>query len=217
MTDHISKEEKTLNENTQEGDENGKEEIDFDMFGEHYIFEDDEDKPIDKDNLEDYNEKVRKTGVVYISYIPEGMTVGFLRTKLAKYGVTRIYLIPNNNAKGKKRSYKEGWIEFSNKLMAKLCEYELNGQMIGGKKRKNQFREELWTLKYLNKFKWHHLMEKLNFNRKVREQRMKAEISQIRRENNFLVDKFEKSRMVNRLNKKRVRYIYNIIIGKRNI
>ena len=104
----------------------------------------------------------------------------------------------------KKQNYKEGWIEFTDKIMAKLCEYELNGKILGGKKRNNKFREEIWNLKYLHKFKWNHLMEKLQFNKKLREHRMKAELSQIKRENNFIFDKFEQSRKINNLNRRRV-------------
>lgn len=167
----------------------------------------DEEKNIEDSTLDNFKEKIRRSGVIYISYIPEGMTVSLLKKQLQKYGVNRIYLIPdttNNNKNKKRQNYKEGWIEFTDKIMAKLCEYELNGKIFGGKKRNNKFREEIWNLKYLNKFKWHHLMEKLQFNKKLREHRMKAELAQIKRENNFIVEKFEQSRRINNLTKKRV-------------
>lgn len=165
-----------------------------------------DDKNLDDNTLDNFKEKVKRSGVIYISYIPEGMTVSLLRTKFQKYGVNRIFLVPDTTtSKSKKRqNYKEGWIEFTDKIMAKLCEYELSGKFFGGKKRNNKFREELWNLKYLNKFKWHHLMEKLQFNKKLREHRMKAELAQIKRENNFIVETFEQSRKINFLNKKRV-------------
>lgn len=168
----------------------------------------DDDKNIENNTLDNFKEKIRRSGVIYISYIPEGMTVSLLRKQLQKYGVNRIYLVPDTNSTNKKnkkrQNYKEGWIEFVDKIMAKLCEYELNGKIFGGKKRNNKFREEIWNLRYLNKFKWHHLMEKLQFNKKLREHRMKAELAQIKRENNFLVENFEQSRRINNLNKKRV-------------
>jgi len=168
-----------------------------------------DDKNLEDNTLDKYKEKIKRSGVIYISYIPEGMTVSILRRNLEKFGVNRIYLVPDlNSGKSKKRqNYKEGWIEFKDKLMAKLCEYELNGKILGGKKRNNKFREEIWNLKYLNKFKWHHLMEKLQFNKKLREHRMNAELSQIKRENNFIVEKFELSRKINYLNKKRVKFL----------
>jgi ESF2/ABP1 family protein len=154
------------------------------------------------EDLKDFQEKVRKSGVCYLSFIPEGMTVGFLKKKLSNYGVNRIYLVPDKKITKNKQTYKEGWIEFSNKLMGKLCEYELNGTQIGGKKRKNELREAFWTIKYLHKFKWHHLMEKLNFNRKLRDQRMKADIAQAKRETNFISEKFEQSKLIKKKKKK---------------
>lgn len=170
----------------------------------------DEEKDLEDHTLDNFKEKVRRSGVVYISYIPEGMTVSVLRKALSKYSANRIYLVPdktNNNGNKKRQNYKEGWVEFTDKLMAKLAEYELNGKIFGGKKRNNKFREELWSIKYLNKFKWHHLMEKMQFNKKLREHRMKAELSQIKRENNFILEKFEQSKRINNLNKKKVMMI----------
>lgn len=180
---------------------------------EDFEFEEpDEDLELNEENLQDFKEKVRRSGVVYFSYIPEGLNVSTLRKKLESYGITRIYLVPEKSSiqkGGKKQNYKEGWAEFSDKMYAKLCEYELNGQMVGGKKRNNDLREEIWTIKYLNKFKWHHLMEKLEHNKKMREQKLKVEIAQSRRENNFISQKFEQSKLINRLNKKKV---YAILI-----
>jgi len=177
-----------------------------------------DDKNLEDNTLDKFKERIKRSGVIYISYIPEGMTVSQLRKYLEKYGVNRIYLVPDNGTtKNKKRqNYKEGWIEFTDKIMAKLCEYELNGKILGGKKRNNKFREEIWNLKYLNKFKWHHLMEKLQFNKKLREHRMKAELAQIKRENNFIVEKFEQSRRINKYNKKKV-FLNFLFILKRNI
>jgi ESF2/ABP1 family protein len=186
--------------------ENDIEEISHEELDEMVFDQDGENVPISNENIEDYREKVRKSGVIYISYIPEGMTVKFLREKLESYGLTRIYLAPKNKDysgenKKKKQIFKEGWAEFSNKLMAKLSEFELNGKPIGGK-RNLPFHEELWTIKYLHKFKWHHLIEKQNYNKKIREQRLNAEISQAKRETNFIEKKFEQSKMVNKKRKR---------------
>lgn len=177
-----------------------------DDYGQEFIISDhEEEKPIEGENLVDFREKIKKSGVCYLSYIPEGLNVGLLRSKMQKYGVSRIYLIPDKKITSKKQTYKEGWVEYKSKLYAKLCEYELNGEAIGGKKRHNELREEIWSIKYLHKFKWHHLMEKLNFNKKLREQRMKTEIAQARRETNFILEKFEQSKNINRLKNKRAR------------
>lgn len=149
----------------------------------------DEESNIEEDALE-YQERLKRTGVLYISYIPEGLTISIIRKKLEKYGVNRIYLVPESD---KKNSFKEGWIEFHDKIMAKLCEYESNGKPIGGRKREN-LSEEIWNLKYLHKFKWSHLIEKQREKNKVKQQRIKTEIAQAHRESNFILESFGQSK-----------------------
>jgi ESF2/ABP1 family protein len=184
--------------------EDNENDYSYDILGDNYLNAD--ENPIQETDIEAYKEKIRRSGIVYISYIPENMKVLDIKEKFEKYGVTRIYFVPDKHQKTKKYlKYKEGWVEFKDKLMAKLCEYELNGKMIGGKKRHNPFREEIWTIKYLHKFKWHHLVEKLGFNRKMREHRIKAEVNQSKRETNFIMEKFLQSKIINNLNKKRVK------------
>ncbi len=133
---------------------------------------------------EEYKEKIKKSGVIYISYIPEGLTVSLIRKKLDKYNVKRVFLKPIS---GKKNHFKEGWIEFESKIMAKLCEYDLNGKPVGGKKR-DPISQELWAFRYLHKFKWHHLMEKMHMKQKYKEQKLKTTISQAHRENTFIIE-----------------------------
>ena len=134
------------------------------------------------------------------------MTVNSLRKLLEDYGIERIYLVPLKEKKkdenGKKiQCYKEGWIEFEDKIFAKLCEYQLNGKVIGGNK-KCPYKDELWTIKYLHKFKWHNLMEKINFDRNVRKNLIKTEIKQGIRENNFIIKNYEKSKAMNKKRKR---------------
>lgn len=139
---------------------------------------------------EEFKKKIRKSGVIYISYIPEGLTVALIRIKLAKYKVLRVYLKPIS---GKKNHFKEGWIEFEDKILAKLCEFELNGKPIGGKKRES-IREELWCLKYLHKFKWYHLIEKMQIKQKEKEQKLKNTLSQAHREGDFIAEALHQSK-----------------------
>lgn len=171
--------------------------------------ENDDEKDLIKDS-EDYKARVKKSGVIYISYIPDGLTVAIIRKKLSKYGVRRVFLKPIS---GKKNHFKEGWLEFESKIMAKLCEYELNGQPIGGKKR-DAISEEIWTFKYLHKFKWHHLVDKLQMKQKTKEEQLKTTINQSHREVNFIQDSMQLSK------KKRVRDEHNpdsIDVYKRNV
>jgi ESF2/ABP1 family protein len=162
------------------------------------------DEDNDIENVDEYNEKVKRSGVIYISHIPEGMNVSILRGKLENYGIKRLYLTPDKKQGSKRQTYKEGWVEFEDKLMAKLCEYELNGKEIGGKK-KQVFAQELWTIKYLHKFKWNHLMEKLQYSKKLREHKVQAEVKQAHRENQFILKNYEKSKVLDHLGKKKDR------------
>ena len=57
----------------------------------------------------------------------------------------------------------------------------LNGQPVGGKRR-SFHAEDLWTMKYLPKFKWGHLTERISYENAVRQRRLQAEDAQVRRE-----------------------------------
>ena len=157
-------------------------------------------------NLDEFKNKIKKSGIIYLSRIPIGMTIAELRKLLEKYEIKRCYLVPFKEKKindfGKKvQAYKEGWVEFEDKILAKLCEYQLNGHPIGGKK-SCSYKDDLWTIKYLHKFKWHNLIEKLNFNKNLREKRIKNEIRQGKRENEFMLKMYEKSKMLNKKREK---------------
>lgn len=93
-----------------------------------------------------------KRGIVYLGYVPEGLTVKNIRQILSKYGeVERIFLErANSEAKNSKR-YTEGWIEFKKKSVAKLVANLLNGSQIKGKRR-TKFYDSLWNMKYLKRF-----------------------------------------------------------------
>lgn len=47
---------------------------------------------------------------------------------------------------------------------------------------------------YLHRFKWTHLSERLAYERQVQQQRMRAEVSQAKRETNFYLQNVEKSK-----------------------
>ena len=155
--------------------------------------------------VEELKEKIRRSGVLYMSRVPIGMKISELRKLLEDYGIERCYLVPlkkkMENIDGKKvQAYKEGWIEFDDKIYAKLAEYQLNGKPIGGG-RKCPYRDELWNLKYLHKFKWNDLIENITMEKKMQEKKLKIEIAQSKRENDFIVKNYEKSKKF--LNKKK--------------
>ena len=189
-------EEKDLNE---EENSQSKNEIDI---NEEYINENDMNK--NDLTVEELKEKIRRSGVLYMSRVPIGMKISELRKLLDDYGMERCYLVPlkkkMENINGKKvQAYKEGWIEFNDKIYAKLAEYQLNGRPIGGSK-KCPYKDELWNLKYLHKFKWNDLMENVTMEKKIQEKKLKIEIAQSKRENDFIIMNYEKSKKY--LNKK---------------
>lgn len=60
----------------------------------------------------------------------------------------------------KKPHFVEGWVEFKDKKIARAVAELLNAQPIGGKKG-NRWRDDVWTMKYLPKFKWHMLTDQV--------------------------------------------------------
>lgn len=54
----------------------------------------------------------------------------------------------------------EGWVEFTDKHVARSVADLLNGHAVGGK-RGERYKDDVWTMKYLPKFKWNMLTEQL--------------------------------------------------------
>ena len=157
--------------------------------------------------VEELREKIRRSGILYMSRVPVGMKISDLRKYLDEYGMERCYFVPLKqkvvNNEGKKvQAYKEGWIEFNDKIYAKLAEYQLNGREIGGNK-KCPYKDELWNLKYLHKFKWNDLMDNLTMEKKIQEKKLKMEIAQSKRENDFILKNYEKSKKLLKKKKER--------------
>lgn len=126
---------------------------------------------ISSDKLAETRAAVENTGVIYISRIPPRLNPTKIRQLLSPFGspVLRIFLAPestvdyNRRVKAggsKKKHYIEGWIEFEDKKVAKRVVEMLNAQRIGVKKSDFLY-DDLWCLRYLPKFKWHHLTEQI--------------------------------------------------------
>ncbi|KAL4653281.1 hypothetical protein ACB092_01G291800 [Castanea dentata] len=155
-------------------------------------------------------------GICYLSRIPPKMDPDGLRVILSQYGeLDRIYLVSQNPASqvyrsraGKygKQKFSEGWVEFTDKKVAKRVANMLNGEQIGGRKR-SQFYYDMWNIKYLSKFKWDDLTAEIVEKNAIREQKLDLEISAAKRERDFYLKKVDKSRALSaieeRLQKKR--------------
>lgn len=164
-------------------------------------------KPMTKKKLEKYQREADKKGVVYMSRIPPGLRPAKLRHILSQYGaVLRIYFVPEDVEVHKRRKraggnrklrWKEGWIEFADKSLAKQVALSLNNTPMEGlgKRKNSHFNSDIWNLKYLPKFKWHHLTEKQAQDKAQRKKRLAAEISQARRANNEYLLQVQKAKV----------------------
>lgn len=148
-------------------------------------------------NAKDAAKRAKKSGLIYISRVPEMMTPGGMRQILERFGeVDRLYLVPyettqedqqqksdndqqKKKKKGKKpRLYKEGWAEFVRKKDAKLCAGILDGRTtLGGKNRRSRFYDTVVAVRYLKGFKWNDLAEQMVAEKEAYTMKLKKEIA----------------------------------------
>ncbi|XP_036348013.1 pre-rRNA-processing protein esf2-like [Rhagoletis pomonella] len=172
---------------------------------------DEDDDEMDLGNFSVKPKKKRKKGIIYVSNIPKHMNVTRIREILGEYGkIGRVYLqpekLPGNNDKKKKRKriarhFTEGWVEFESKRVAKQIVELLNNKQISTRK-KSQFYDYLWSMKYLPRFKWVHLTERMNYEQAVHKQRLSTEVSQARKETTFFQNNLDKSEFLKKKSKK---------------
>jgi len=158
--------------------------------------------------------KKDKPGVVYINRPPlfmKPMKIKFLLSQLGE--VNKLYLEPEPDTtriSRKKRGgsskikYREGWIEFADRKVAKLVALSLNGKPVGGDRRSFHY-EDLWTLKYLPGFKWTHLTEKAAYERRTQAVRLQAELAAAKRENEEYLENVAKSKKLNAIISNKIR------------
>ncbi|XP_055912115.1 uncharacterized protein LOC129946103 [Eupeodes corollae] len=153
--------------------------------------------------------KKRKKGIIFVSNIPKHMNVTRIREILGGYGkIGRVFLQPEKmptTEKQKKRKrlsrhFTEGWVEFESKRTAKQIVEFLNNKQISTRK-KSQFYDSLWSMKYLPRFKWVHLTERMNYEQAVHKQRMMTEVSQARKETSFFQNNLDQSEFIKKKNK----------------
>ncbi|XP_049874346.1 uncharacterized protein LOC126372561 [Pectinophora gossypiella] len=144
------------------------------------------------------NKKTKKRGIVFLSTIPPYMNVAKIREIFSQFGeVGRIYLQPSAKP-GEKRKrvpnqFTEGWVEFQKKKVAKQVAANLNNTKIGTRK-KSRYYDMIWNIKYIPRFKWIHLSERLAYEKAAIKQRLRAEISQAKKEAHYLQNNVEKSK-----------------------
>ena len=81
----------------------------------------------------------------------------------------------------KNRIFTEGWVEFANKHVAREVASSLNNTQVGGKRR-SPWHSDLWNIKYLPRFTWGLLNERLAYERAVHKSRLRTEVAIVKRE-----------------------------------
>ncbi|XP_057421871.1 pre-rRNA-processing protein ESF2 [Lotus japonicus] len=152
-----------------------------------------------KKKLEKETEKADKRGLCYMSRIPPHMDHIKLRHILSQFGdIQRIFLAPQDSASkrshgSRDQMFSEGWVEFTDKRVAKRVANMLNGEQIGGKKR-SSFYYDLWNIKYLSKYKWDDLSDETAFKKAQRKEKLALELSAAKRERDSYLSNVERSR-----------------------
>lgn len=150
-----------------------------------------EPRPQHPTSLSASNKKTHKRGVIYLSRIPPFMRPSTVRHLLSPHGtITRLFLTPEppstytsrkRSGGNKKRSFIDGWIEFSRHHDAKICVEAINGQIVGGKKG-GWYRDDVWNAKYLRGFGWEDLMESVRREEREREEKIRVGVAREGRE-----------------------------------
>ncbi|XP_031149008.1 activator of basal transcription 1 [Sander lucioperca] len=150
-------------------------------------------------------------GILYLGHVPPRFRPKHLRNLLSAYGeIGRIFLQPEDGLvrRRKKKSglrrcdFTEGWVEFRDKRVAKRVAASLNNTPMGTRKRQ-RFSSDLWSIKYLHRFQWTHLSERLAYEQTVLQQRLRTEVSQAKRETNFYLNNVDKSAHMDTVRRKR--------------
>lgn len=159
-------------------------------------------------------EKASKTGVVYISRVPPFMKPHTLKNLLSPFapsGLGRIFLTPEDPSShksrvksggNKKRSFLDGWVEFSDKEEAEIAADTLNTQPIGGKKG-GYYHDDVWCLKFLGDFKWRQLTEEIANQNAERAAKLRAQATVDRKETREFLANVEQAKMLDGMEKKR--------------
>lgn len=150
-----------------------------------------------------YREKLASRGVIYLSRVPPFMKPNKLRQLLTPYGeITRLFLQEEDASARKRRKanggngskqFTEGWIEYSDKKVARQVANMLNNTRVGTKK-SDMYYDDLWNLKYLKGFKWDFLTEKLAYERRIRESKLRAKMTESRKRNAAFAEQVEKNK-----------------------
>ncbi|KZV75098.1 hypothetical protein PENSPDRAFT_647376 [Peniophora sp. CONT] len=164
-------------------------------------------QPLSREALAASQAAAARTGVVYISRIPPGMQPPKVKFIMQQYGeIGRVYLqredpkrayLRKKHTSTKKAQYTEGWVEFKDKKTARAVAEMLNAQPVGGKKG-SRWAQDVWTMKYLPRFKWHMLTEQVAHEAAVRDAKLRLELGQSRVEQRDYLANVELARVLDK-------------------
>jgi len=156
----------------------------------------------------------KNSGVVYLSRLPPFMRPQKVKSLLSRFGsINRLFLSPEDPTShsrrvkfggNKKTLYEEGWVEFTDRKVAKLVAETLNAAIVGGKKG-SYYHDDVWNIKYLPKFKWHHLTAQIAHENAARQSRLRVEIAQAHRENKTFTRNVERAKMIENMQESKKR------------
>jgi len=159
-----------------------------------------------KSNIQNQSE-VDNRGVVYISRIPPGVGPRKILSLLDQYGeISRIYFEKEEKSRkhnaNKQNRFSDGWIEFADKEIARNVAESLNNTPMA-KKKGDYLGSDLWNLRYLRKFRWKHLTEKLAYQQQLRAERLRAELEEAKKENEEFMEQVKRTRIAEKIQQKK--------------
>ena len=164
-----------------------------------------------------YNAEERAKGLVYLGFIPSGMRPIKLRHLLSRYGeLGRLYLAPEDPAVYKRRlasggskalQFVEGWVEFLDKRVGRAAAAAINGTPMEGtgmgSSKRDKFGSALWNIQYLRHFKWHHLTEKVAYERRMRAVKLRGQLAAAKKEADAYLGRVDQSKALEAMAEKR--------------
>jgi len=174
-------------------------------------------KPLSQKKLQKYQAEHENRGVCYLSRVPPYLKPSALREMLSGMGtdVLRVYLAAEENSVrtkrvkaggNKKKSFTEGWVEFSDKKRAMRIARTLNNsKMTPPNNHRSFYAHDLWNIKYLHKFKWNHLSEKASYEARVKQDKMRDELAQAKKETSFYLKKVGQAKAIEAMSERRKR------------
>ncbi|KAL8279613.1 hypothetical protein RQP46_007926 [Phenoliferia psychrophenolica] len=176
--------------------------------------------------------KALTPGIIYLSRLPPGLGPAKVKHLLSAYGeVGRVFLARSDpdppaqqtrkqsfhgrpKEKHKEHRFAEGWVEFSDKRVARSVADLLNANTIGcgqyceealaisicargricGKKG-SRWRDDVWTMKYLPKFRWDMLSEQVALERATQTSLLRFHLQSSKTEQESYLEAVEKARV----------------------